>query len=45
MGACKTRSTNTDAKYFFNEIQDAIHGGANIGANADVSATMEQRVS
>jgi len=45
MGACKTRSTNTDAKYFFNEIQDAIHGGANIGANADVSASMEQRVS
>ena len=45
MGACKTRSTNTDAKYFFNEIQDAIHGGANIGANADVNATMEQRVS
>jgi len=41
MGACKTRSANTGAKYFFNEIQDAIHGGA----NADINTTMEQRVS
>ena len=45
MGACKTRSANTGAKYFFNEVQDAIHGGGNIGANIDVNTTMEQRVS
>ena len=45
MGACKTKGTNTGAKYFFNEVQDAIHGGCNIGGNVDVNTTMEQRVS
>mgnify|MGYP002624941853 CR=1 FL=1 len=45
MGACKTRGTNTGAKYFFNEVQDAINGGGHIGGNVDVNVTMEQRVS
>ena len=45
MGACKTRSANTGAKYFFNEIHDAINSGGHIGEYADVNATMEQRVS
>ena len=45
MGACKTRSVNTGAKYFFNEIHDTINGGGHIGAIADINAVMEQRVS
>ena len=45
MGACKTKGTNTGAKYFFNEVQDAIHGGGHIGGNVDLNVSMEQRVS
>ena len=45
MGACKTRGSNTGAKYFFNEVQDAINGGGHIGGNVDVNVAMEQRVS
>jgi len=45
MGACKTRGANTGAKYFFNEVQDAINGGGHIGGNVDVNVSMEQRVS
>ena len=45
MGACKTRNINTGAKYFFNEIQDAINDGGHIGGEIDINASMEQRVS
>ena len=45
MGACKTRGVNTGAKYYFNDVQDAINGGGRIGGNIDQNIAMEQRVS
>ena len=45
MGACKTHGINTGAKYYFNDVQDAIHGGGPIGPNLDNNVSMEQRVS
>ena len=44
MGACKTRGTNTGAKYYFNNVQDAMNTGGAIGGNIDQNAALEQRV-
>ena len=44
MGACKTRGVNTGAKYYFNNILDAMNTGGQIGANVDQNSAMEQRV-
>ena len=44
MGACKTRGVNTGAKYYFNNILDAMNTGGHIGANVDQNTAMEQRV-
>ena len=45
MGACKTQGVNTGAKYYFNNVQDAINNGGRIGGNNDQNIAMEQRVS
>ena len=45
MGACKTHGINTGAKYYFNDVPDAINGGGGIGVNIDQNIAMEQRVS
>ena len=45
MGACETHSKNTSAKYYFNEVQDAING-SEMGPqqNRNDITSMEQRV-
>ena len=46
MGACKTHGINTGAKYYFNDVNDAINTGGDMGGpNVDKSMSMEQRVS
>ena len=45
MGGCQTKRINTSAKYYFNDIQDTIRTGGNIGGANDKNANMEQRVS
>ena len=43
MGACKTHASKIGAKYYFNDIDDAINGG-NINNDKNI-ADLEQRVS
>ena len=46
MGACKTHGINTGAKYYFNDVNDAINTGGDMGGpNVDKNMSMEQRVS
>ena len=46
MGACKTQGINTDAKYYFNDVEDAMVGGINSGTNNDdKNNSLDQRVS
>ena len=46
MGACKTHGINTGAKYYFNDVNEAINTGGDMGGpNVDKSMSMEQRVS
>ena len=46
MGMCKTRSINTSARYYFNEVEDTINGSAIESQKKGNSiASMEQRVS
>ena len=46
MGACKTHGINTGAKYYFNDVNDAINTGGDMGGpSVDKNMSMEQRVS
>ena len=46
MGMCKTRSINTSARYYFNEVEDTINGSAiESQTKGNSIASMEQRVS
>ena len=42
---CKSHEVGTGAKYYFNNVQDAMNTGGAIGANLDQNVAMEQRVS
>ena len=46
---CKSHEFGTGAKYYFNNVLDAMntggHIGGQIGANLDQNVAMEQRVS
>jgi hypothetical protein len=42
---CKSHEIGTGAKYYFNNVQDAMNTGGAIGANLDQNVAMEQRVS